>query len=486
MVGSDTSSSSTARAYEWREQQGKAIWVPTESNASQRPGRDTVYTMEQVAEHNKPDDLWIVIHGKVYDVSKWAIHHPGGHLCLENVAGADASDAFENYHPAYVYDKKLPRFQVGVVGEYEDTEFVKEFRTIRQRLLAEGRYETQASFYFAQFCWIASLFALSVYLVVACEGFWTHVVAACVMAAFFQQLAFVGHDIGHNAISHVKSVDNVVGILMGNALGGVSIGWWKWSHNVHHVITNSIEHDPDIQHLPVFAVSKKIFRPFFSTFHKRQMVVDAIGRFMVSIQHFLYYPIMGLARFNLYIQSLILIFSNEQWSYKWMELPAMCLFWVWYGYLMSFLPTRGEALMFLLVSHFLAGVTLHVQITLSHFSMATYYGRNRFNTDSDNWFKMQLATSMDIASNVFNEWAHGGLQYQVEHHLFPRLPRQNLKYASKLVKEFAAKHNVPYHCKGYWAANKHVLQALAQAAHEVDEHTDVSKSMLWEGMNARG
>ena len=58
--------------------------------------------MEQIAEHNKPDDLWIVIDGKVFDVSKWAIYHPGGHLCLENVAGADATDAFENYHPACV------------------------------------------------------------------------------------------------------------------------------------------------------------------------------------------------------------------------------------------------------------------------------------------------------------------------------------------------------------------------------------------------
>lgn len=92
--------------------------------------------------------------------------------------------------------------------------------------------------------------------------------------------------------------------------------------------------------------------------------------------------------------------------------------------------------MWLLVSHALSGI-LHVQITLSHFSMDTYYGRPRFNTTEDNWFKMQLATSMDVACGFFGEWFHGGLQYQVEHHLFPRLPRHNLKYASRLVKEFA-------------------------------------------------
>jgi len=62
----------------------------------------------------------------------------------------------------------------------------------------------------------------------------------------------------------------------------VSLGWWKRSHNVHHVICNSIEHDPDIQHLPFFAVSEKIFGGYFSTYHSKQFVFDSITRFIVS------------------------------------------------------------------------------------------------------------------------------------------------------------------------------------------------------------
>lgn len=67
------------------------------------------------------------------------------------------------------------------------------------------------------------------------------------MGSFWQQSAFIGHDTGHNGITHNKFIDNMIGIFIGNTTGGVSIAWWKKSHNVHHITCNSIEHDPDIQ-----------------------------------------------------------------------------------------------------------------------------------------------------------------------------------------------------------------------------------------------
>mmetsp|Transcript_19728 Transcript_19728/g.41220 ORF Transcript_19728/g.41220 Transcript_19728/m.41220 type:complete len:494 (-) Transcript_19728:74-1555(-) len=493
MVGFDGDSKGQegeAGTYAWREQRGKSVWVPTAMKETRRDGSPLPkYTMEEIGRHNKPDDLWLVVDNRVYDVSKWAKHHPGGHLCMENVAGADATDAFENYHPAYVYESKLPRFLIGTVTNYKDCDFVAEFRTMRQRLLAEGKFETDMSFYVAQFMWGASLMFMGFYLVLSFQSFWAHMLGAVFFGALFQQIAFIGHDIGHNGISHIKSVDNIVSIFIANLIGGISMGWWKWSHNVHHVITNSVEHDPDIQHLPIFAVTKKIFRPFFSTFHNKVMSLDSAARALVSIQHYLYYPVMALARFNLYAQSYILLFSNETWPYKWLEWPCIMLYPVWFGYFLSFLPSWTEIVLFLLISHSLAGI-LHVQITLSHFSMDTYYGRKKFDSHEDNWFKMQLDTSMDVASNHLTEWFHGGLQYQIEHHLFPRLPRHNLKYAAALVKEFAEKHGVRYHRPGFIQANREIIAALAKAAREVKDAPNgkeaFKNSMLWDGMNARG
>lgn len=119
-------------------------------------------------------------------------------------------------------------------------------------------------------------------------------------------MAFVGHDCGHNAITHNWTIDNNVGLLVGNFLTGIGMGWWKRSHNVHHICCNSIEHDPDIQHMPMFAVSEKIFNRFWSTYHAKWVEMDMVARLLIPYQHYLFYPIMGLARFNLYIQVYIL------------------------------------------------------------------------------------------------------------------------------------------------------------------------------------
>jgi delta8-fatty-acid desaturase len=114
-------------------------------------------------------------------------------------------------------------------------------------------------------------------------------------------LAFVGHDLGHNSVTQNQWYDNVIGVTLGNFAGGISTGWWKRSHNVHHIVCNSVEHDPDIQHLPALSISSKIFKGFWSTYHMKAFVFDPVARFLVAYQHVLYYPIMGLARVNLYI-----------------------------------------------------------------------------------------------------------------------------------------------------------------------------------------
>lgn len=475
---------------EWREQKGKAIWVRNSAEMNERKAaRMKLYTREEVAQHNKPDDLWLIIDGKVYDISTFAMTHPGGHLCLENMAGGDATDPFQNYHPAYVYKRSLPRFQIGTVTDGYSSEFVQEWRLLRQRLLAEGKYETSTAYYVFYCSWLLLLICTSLYLALVEQGMTSTIFGALFMAAFWQQAAFIGHDLGHNGVSHIRLYDNLFGILLGNIAGGVSLGWWKWSHNVHHVITNSVEHDPDIQHLPVFAVTPKIFKAFISSFHHKEMVFDGIARALVRYQHILYYPIMAVARFNLYAQSWILLFSKEKWHLKWLEGPCLVLFASWYCGVLHQLPNWNERIVFLLLSHFCSGI-LHVQITLSHFSMDTYFGRPKFSDDQDNWFKMQLATSQDINSSWYNEWFHGGLQYQIEHHLFPRLPRQNLPYARKLVIEFANKHNVPYVSPGFVQGNMDIITSLKAAAERVEEYESGKEaffnSMLWDGMNARG
>jgi len=277
--------------------------------------------------------------------------------------------------------------------------------------------------------------------------------------------------------------------VLGNTTGGISIGWWKRSHNVHHVVCNSIENDPDIQHLPVFAIDKGIFGKFWSSYHQKWIVTDAVARFIVSYQHILFYPIMALARFNLYVQSYVLLLSSEKMDHWRLEMGSLLAFLTWFSTMVCYsLGSWQEIVAYLLVSHGLAGF-LHVQITLSHFAEDVYHGQ-AYNNDSDEWFRMQVKTTLNVDCPKWLDWFHGGLQFQVEHHLFPRLPRHNLRKARELVRAFCKKHDVEYKELGFFDGSVRLFRKMREVAHSARKLKKGSAgfyhSTLYEGMNAIG
>jgi delta8-fatty-acid desaturase len=314
---------------------------------------------------------------------------------------------------------------------------------------------------------------------------------AVLMAAFWQQIAFYGHDIGHNAVTHKRKGDLFWGILIGNTTGGISLGWWKRSHNTHHIVCNSIENDPDIQHLPFFAVVPDMLQRFWSSYHEKYFDTDAFARFLVSHQHILYYPIMAFARYFLYVQSYLLLLTRpRKETHFWgLELGTLLTFAGWFSSMIYFCcDSWQERLAYLCLSHGVAGI-LHVQITLSHFAEDTYHGQ-AYNSDEDEWFTMQLNTSLNVDCPTWMDWFHGGLQFQVEHHLYPRLPRAALREARKLVKPLAEKYGVQYRELPFFPCLGRVYRQLRATAMEARKATSgkagLHKSGLYESTFAMG
>ncbi|KAK5239968.1 hypothetical protein LTR16_011288, partial [Cryomyces antarcticus] len=144
-------------------------------------------------------------------------------------------------------------------------------------------------------CRYAFLFAMFYY---ALKSGW-YATSGLFLGLFWHQLVFTAHDAGHMGITHDFTTDTIIGIIIADFLGGLSLGWWKRSHNVHHIVTNSAEHDPDIQHMPFFAISHRFFDSLRSTYHDKIMTFDPFAKFMIRYQHYLYYPILTFGRFNL-------------------------------------------------------------------------------------------------------------------------------------------------------------------------------------------
>ena len=221
---------------------------------------------------------------------------------------------------------------------------------------------------------------------------------------------------------------------------------------------------------------------------------DFASTLLVSYQHFLFYPVMAVARFNLYIQGWIFAFtawSQDGWyakRFQAMEFGSLFVFLSWLVALVSTLPS-DERLGWLLVSHAFAGL-LHVQICISHFTMDTYHG-HAYNDMSDEWFRMQCVTTMNVDCPRWLDWFHGGLQFQIEHHLFPRLPRHNLREARALVKPFCEKWGVRYHEPSFLACNVELVGGLREVAMKCRKGGlaavgGFENTQIYEGLQAEG
>lgn len=141
-------------------------------------------------------------------------------------------------------------------------------------------------------------------------------IGAIMTGMFWQQIAFIGHDLGHNAVTHSVFLDTCIGFLIGNLGQGISLGWWKYTHNVHHVRTNDGEWDPDIQHMPFIAISKQYLSDIWSHFHRCKLpptdtVSFYLSKVAIKYQHFHWFFTIMLSRLFVYMSSIIFVFVQQ-------------------------------------------------------------------------------------------------------------------------------------------------------------------------------
>ncbi|KAJ5557776.1 fatty acid desaturase [Penicillium frequentans] len=328
-------------------------------------------------------------------------------------------------------------------------EITKEYRRLHNQIRVEGLYKCNYTAYAWELVRCSLLFGLMLFFL---RTGW-YCMSAMWLGWFWSQLVFVAHDAGHMGITHSFTVDSM------------------------------IEHDPDNQHLPFFAVNHRFLGGLFSTYHERFMSYDGLGKILVPYQAFLYYPVLMFGRFNLYVQSWVFLIQGQgpqkgvAWWHRWFELAGNLVFWYWFGYLVVYksIPSGCDRFVFVMVSHMVT-MPLHVQFTLSHFAMST---ADLGPTES--FPQKMLRTTMDIDCPEWLDFFHGGLQFQAIHHLFPRIPRHNLRRTQKLVLQFCKDVGIPYALYGFVGGNKKVLGSLAEVSRQAAILADCQRTISERG-----
>ena len=236
----------------------------------------------------------------------------------------------------------------------------------------------------------------------------------------------MGHDAGHRQIFRTRRANDLVGLAHANLLVGISFGWWVPKHNAHHSNPTHEDLDPDIG---IAALA-------FTAAQARGKRGRA--RVIARSQAFLFFPLLLLEAGHLHLASLTSIVRGRGRANA---AEALLLLVHVAGYVTALLLvlTPVQAVAFALVQQGLFGLYLGCSFAPNHKGMPTL-------TEADelDFLRRQVLTSRNVRGSRFVDFLLGGLNYQIEHHLFPNMPRPNLRRAQPLVRAFCQEHGLPY------------------------------------------
>ncbi|MFI1970892.1 acyl-CoA desaturase [Streptomyces cinnamoneus] len=273
---------------------------------------------------------------------------------------------------------------------------------------------------------LLALAATATGIVLTGDSWWT-LLLALPAAVFSARTAFIGHDSGHSQIAVTRRANRLLGLVHADLLLGMSYGWWNDKHNRHHANPNHVDKDPDV------GVGALVWT-------QRQAAARAgFTRWLTRHQAALFFPLLLLEGVNLKVSSLLDLKRREAGERR-LEATLLLLHAAGYATLLLSSMSPGKALAFGLLHHALFGLHLGMVFAPNH------KGMEMPDPDGERWghLRRQVLTSRNVRGGPVTDWFMGGLNYQIEHHLFPSMPRPHLRLARPLVRAHCRTSGLTY------------------------------------------
>ena len=318
-----------------------------------------------------------------------------------------------------------------------------QYGELRRLVRKEGLLDKQPAYYLYKVPFTLGLLAASLAILVLVGNSWLQLVNAAFMAIAFTQLGLLGHDAGHYQIFSSTKRNDLLFLLVGFLMSLVP-SWWNDKHNEkHHRKPNQIGEDSDID-VSVLAFNEAT-----------ALDKTGLGRIIVRHQGFLFYPVLFLTSLSFLAAGIRHILTGGKVRYPVVEPLLVAAHLAAYFALLFILLDPWQAVLFFLVHHGLTGLYMGSVFAPNHKGMPVLEKGEQMG-----FMTQQIITTRNLYPNPITNFVYGGLNYHIEHHLFPNMPRNNLKKAHKVVKEFCRTHGFPYYETGVLQSQREILAYL--------------------------
>ena len=313
-------------------------------------------------------------------------------------------------------------------------------RNIHELGLMRRRY----GYYWAKLIGAVVVLAAWVVAFVWIGDSWWQLVSAGVLGVLMTQIAFLGHDAAHRQIFRSGRWNDWVSLILANLFVGISYGWWQSKHNRHHANPNKEGADPDI------ALSALAFTPERATRHSGRLM-----RWLVRHQGWYFFPILLLEGLSLHKDAIRRVSSRNTMQRRWVELSFLALRLGGQVALVFLVLSPGKALAVLGVEFAVFGFYMGFTFAPNHIGMPLVSPKLKLD-----FLRRQVLMSRNIRGGPVVSVFMGGLNYQIEHHLFPSMARPYLRRAQPLIAAYCAEQGVPYTQTTLWQAYRVIIGYL--------------------------
>ncbi|MBC7517474.1 MAG: fatty acid desaturase [Microbacteriaceae bacterium] len=321
--------------------------------------------------------------------------------------------------PVVSFTKTKP----GGLSSNPTTEYSALLRTVRDA----GLLRRRTGFYVMLFS------VLTLALGGAIAGFillgqtWYQLIIAGVLGIILTQYAFLAHEASHRQVFESGRANDVAGRTLANLFVGISYSWWMTKHSRHHANPNILGKDPDIE------------RDFISFVEADAAKSRGLYAWITRHQGYFFFPVLMLEGLNLHIHGLRTVFGRGKVDKRWVEISMIVSRIVAYCTVIFLMLPVGMAFAFIGVQLAVFGVYMGASFAPNHKGMPILPHDSKVD-----FLRRQVLTSRNITGGWVVDTFMGGLNYQIEHHLFPNMPRPHLKRAQEMAKEYCTKHTILY------------------------------------------